>query len=172
MCLTIHFDWNHGVGNKKEKCKFLEEKQKKTTPCWQGFALLDWPKQVRTCPNSNFSSKLSRFGYRLFDVTSWWFCMILPGEAKKQPQTTPNPHFYIQFAPWPNEYPKILKNIYLLCCPYTRNCRDFVIIFFSSHTRARDTWERIYCIFDVGCCYKVKPGVLSRWPGYTVHIHA
>ena len=64
---------------KMERCNFWKHESKNLL-CWQGLVLLDWCWQVRTCPNHDFWSNLTRFGFKIRFLTSFlndsaWFLL-------------------------------------------------------------------------------------------------
>ena len=87
-----------------ERCNFWKNKSKNLL-CWQGLVLLDWSWQVRTCPNHDFWSNLTRFGFKIRFLTKFlndsaWFLLE---KLKKHIISTKN------FTIWPNIL-KIKKN--------------------------------------------------------------
>ena len=70
---------------KRWKVWLLREK-KRNLPRWQGFVLLDWPWQVRTCPNHYFSSNFAHVGSQ--SMLSTYFQMFLHGFASRSHRNT------------------------------------------------------------------------------------
>ena len=82
---------------KMDRCNFWKNKSKNLL-CWQGLVLLDWSWQVRTCPNHDFWSNLTRFGFKIRFLTKFlndsaWFLLE---KLKKHIISTKN------FTIWPN----------------------------------------------------------------------
>ena len=80
--------------NKKWK-GVISEKKKESLLCYQGLVLLDWPWQVRTCPNSDFDP-IARIGsktYLLIKKERYKFCdkrkVCLAGKDLSSPPGPP-----------------------------------------------------------------------------------